>query len=396
MLQSQLTEAFSLSATSFATLASMYFYAYMIMQIPVGILADTLGTRITVTAGMICTAAGSYMFGAASEPLTAFAGRFIIGVGVSTVFVSILKINSRWFREREFATMSGLTLLVGNSGGMLAQTPLALLVGVISWRYAFSGFALVSVLIAVLSFLLVRNEPSDMGFEDINEFNLKEPENAEISLGFAFRSILSNWWIWPAMIFYAFINGSWLAFVGTWGVPYISSVYGLPGDEAATYIIWAMLGMLAGCFLTGLISDRSGRRKIPMIILSVLYTGIWGIIVFWNGGKPPLFVLKPLFFLMGFGFTSFILSLSIVKEINFPRYTGVALSVFNTSGFLGVPLVATLSGYIIDVTSGLGMNFTAQYHWAFLAVFLQLCAGTLMLIFIPETFCRNIHMKKDE
>jgi hypothetical protein len=99
---------------------------------------------------------------------------------------------------------------------------------------------------------------------------------------------------------------------------------------------------------------------------------------------------------MGFGFTSFILSLSIVKEINFPRYTGVALSVFNTSGFLGVPLVATLSGYIIDVTSGLGMNFTAQYHWAFLAVFLQLCAGTLMLIFIPETFCRNIHMKKDE
>jgi sugar phosphate permease len=391
VLQSRLVDAFDLSATSFATLSSMYFYAYMIMQIPVGILADTLGARITVTSGMVITAAGSFMFGTAIYPAMAFAGRFIIGIGVSTVFVSILKINSRWFKEREFATMSGLTLLVGNAGGMLAQTPLAALVTVVSWRHVFTLLSLVSLVLAALAFLLVRNEPSSLGFDDINEFKLDTNREKDHTLGFAFRSVLSNWRIWPAMIFYAFINGSWLAFVGTWGVPYVSSVYGLPEKEAALYIIWAMLGMLVGCFTTGWISDKTGRRKFPMVVLSISYTLIWGIISIWNGGKPPLVTIKPLFFLMGFGFTSFILSLSVVKELNMPRYTGVALSVFNTSGFVGVPLIATLSGYIIDVTSGMGLMVKSQYHWAFLAVFILLCLGTSMLVFMPETYCENIN-----
>ncbi len=392
VLQNELTSAFDLTATSFGTLASMYFYAYMVMQIPVGMLADTLGARLTVTTGMLFTAAGSLMFGMAVSPATVFAGRFLVGIGVSTVFISILKIQSRWFMENEFATMSGLTLLVGNSGGILAQTPLAFLVTIISWRHVFMGVGFISLVIASLCYILIRNNPADLGYEEINEF-IPQKTGKKISLKKALWSVVSEWRIWPAMFFYVFINGSWLAFIGAWGVPYVVNVYGLSRGDAAGFIIWAMLGMIIGCFFSGWISDKTGRRKIPMMVLAILYTSTWGFISLWNGGMPPLIILKPLFFLMGFGFTAFLLSLSVVKETNKPEYTGIATSVYNTAGFLGVPLVATLTGYIIDLATANGLPPVTQFHYAFMAVFLFLCAGTLMLIPVPETHCHNIHKK---
>ncbi|MBN1333387.1 MAG: MFS transporter [Synergistales bacterium] len=394
VLREELTNAFDLTATSFGTLASMYFYAYMIMQIPVGMLADSLGARITVSIGMFMTALGSLLFGMARTSPLIFLGRFIVGIGVSTVFVCILKIQSRWFREREFATMSGLTLLVGNSGGILAQTPLAVLVTIISWRTVFLFVALVSFLMGVLSFLIIRNDPSEMDFEPVNEMILPESTSrGDLSqLSRAAGNVLAHWPMWPAMIFYAFINGTWLAFLGAWGVSYLTSVYGLPKSQAADFIIWGLLGLIVGSLSVGWISDKLGKRKLPMLTLGWGYTIIWGILVFANGGRPPLGMIKPLFFLMGFCFTCFVLSLSVVKELNLPRYTGVATAVYNTAGFLGVPLVATLIGYIIDRLSPI-MDPVAQYHYAFLLIFSMMVTGTLLLIFLPETNCENIHRK---
>ena len=107
-----------------AGLGSMYFYAYIIMQIPTGILVDTIGPRKTVVGGLLVASFRSILFGSASFLYQVFVGRFIVGVRVAVIFVSIHKILSNWYKEREFATVNGLTVLIGNSGGVLAQSPL--------------------------------------------------------------------------------------------------------------------------------------------------------------------------------------------------------------------------------------------------------------------------------
>ena len=58
VVREDLVRDFGLSASSFGSLASMYFYAYMIMQIPVGMLADSLGARITVFGGTLLAERG--------------------------------------------------------------------------------------------------------------------------------------------------------------------------------------------------------------------------------------------------------------------------------------------------------------------------------------------------
>ena len=64
-IKNELEEDFSIGAAQFANIGSMYFYAYFIMQIPSGILADKFGPKITVTIFSLLAAAGSVIFGLA-------------------------------------------------------------------------------------------------------------------------------------------------------------------------------------------------------------------------------------------------------------------------------------------------------------------------------------------
>src|SRR4051812_36930354 len=58
----ELTQAFSISSAVLGTVAATYFYVYMLLQIPVGVLADTLGPRRILTAGSLIAGAGSLAF----------------------------------------------------------------------------------------------------------------------------------------------------------------------------------------------------------------------------------------------------------------------------------------------------------------------------------------------
>jgi sugar phosphate permease len=161
IIKDDLSAAYSMSAVAFANLSSMYFYAYMFMQIPTGLLADTLGARLTVTAGMFIAAAGSLLFGLSQVIHFVFIGRFLIGIGVSVVFVCIMKIISKWYNEKEFATMMGLTTFIANIGGTLTQSPLAFMVSILGWRYTFGAAGVITLLITVLCMAVIRNAPED-------------------------------------------------------------------------------------------------------------------------------------------------------------------------------------------------------------------------------------------
>ena len=61
-IASELTRAFSINAAILGTLAATYFYVYTVLQIPVGVLADTLGPRKLLAAGSVVAGIGSLVF----------------------------------------------------------------------------------------------------------------------------------------------------------------------------------------------------------------------------------------------------------------------------------------------------------------------------------------------
>lgn len=117
-----------LTAVAFGSLGAVYFYTYAAMQIPSGTLADTLGPRKTIAAGLLLSALGSFVMSTANSFSVIFLGRLLISFGVSVPALSALKLLMGWFRPREMATMTGLTVSLASLGQIAAATPLALTV----------------------------------------------------------------------------------------------------------------------------------------------------------------------------------------------------------------------------------------------------------------------------
>jgi len=80
---------------------ALYFYVYAVMQFPSGVLADFLGARKAVSFGCFVAALGSLLFGLAPSVSLIYVGRFLVGLGVSVIFVNVFKIGIEWFEDRK-------------------------------------------------------------------------------------------------------------------------------------------------------------------------------------------------------------------------------------------------------------------------------------------------------
>ena len=389
-VRTDLINTFHISATTFANLGAAYFYAYLLMQIPTGILVDTLGVRITVTAGMFLAAIGSIMFGFATTILMAFSGRLLVGLGVAVVFVSILKTQAEWFYSREFATISGLTVFVGNMGGILAQTPLVILVVLFSWRVTFILIGVLTLVVALLVFYLVRNSPADLRLPTIAQLEGKNPEPEKTNIKRALIAVCKNPYTWPPFIMFAGIHGAFMAIIGTWGNSYLKEVYQINELAAANYMLYSVLGMTLTSLIMGKISDKLRQRQLPMLVLGSIYLITWVILVFYNHGKPPLALLGPLFFVMGASAATFVLGWASCKEVNNWRYEGISLAVINTGGYLGASLIPVIIGVIIDKYQGV-LSVQQLYYRGFTYCLVMVAISFGAIFFIKETNCQNIY-----
>lgn len=393
VVREDLVNTFGITGTTFANIGSTYFYAYMFMQIPSGILADSLGARKTVTLGTLLAGIGSVMFGLAPNLFMLFAGRLLVGIGVSVVFIAILKVQSQWFKESEFGTMSGITSFVGNMGGIFAQTPLAILVGYFTWRSTFAGIGAISILLAILCYVVVRNTPQDMGLPTIEEIEGKKKEAQAVERPPLLKSLgqaLTNPYTWPGFVIFTGFFGAFVSLTGTWGNSYLVDVYGLAPEKAPNYLMVAVLGLALGGLVIGKISDAVKSRKIPMIAFGTIYVACWAIIVFVGDGKPPVEILYPLFFILGFTCPAFVLGWACGKEVNHPAIAGISTSIVNMGGFFGGAILPPILGKIFDTYGGT-MEATELYQKAFLYCFAFAAVGYVFTFLVKETRCKNIY-----
>lgn len=356
-----LTRDLGLTGSQLSLLASMYFYAYAFMQIPSGILADYVGPRRTASAGMLLAALGALIFSMSAEASWAYLGRLLVGIGVGAIFICTLKMQSTWFRASEFATISGLTSVVGNFGGILATTPLAILVVSLGWRPTFRYIAIATLGVALLIWLIVRDRPEELGFAAPNPDSIQ----LHIPLGQALRGILANKHTWPNVIYFFCVSGSVTAFSGLWGIPYLTQTYGIDRQVASQVILMMTLGVALGGPVMGWLSDRIGRIKPVLLTTSGLYTLIWIYILYLAKGQPPFALNYILYFVLGFIAIGFILCFNNVKQVNDPAVSGIASGVVNTAGFGGTAILNSYVGRLLERVAPGPIYSLAAFRFAF-------------------------------
>lgn len=396
VLSGELQLSFQTTGASLGVLAAAYFYAYTLMQIPAGVLADTLGARRIVAIGCAIAGIGGLCFALASSLWIAGAGRFLVGIGVSVIFIAILKFIAHWFYDHQFASMTGLTILLGNIGGLFAATPLSWALQFSSWRTLMLVLAALLLVIAAIVWLLVRDRPTDAGLPSMRELEGKAAHSAHAGRWQdGLRSVLKNRDTWPGFFSSLGMGGIFFTLAGLWAVPYLRDVQGLDRASAASHTTMMLIGFAAGSLVVGFISDRLGRRR-PVLIAFTL-----GLIACWTPIQLtwhlPMSVSMPLFTLLGFFATAYTITLSSTKEVNAPALSGMSTGVTNTGTFLGAAILQPLVGYIMDLgwngqlaTTGTRIYSAANYQTGFAVMSLCLAMSLFFALRIRETYCRYI------
>lgn len=394
-IATDLQQSFHASGAALGALAAAYFYTYTVMQIPVGVMADTLGIRKIVAIGAAIAGVGSVLFGMADTLAVATVGRILVGLGVSSMFISLMKLNSVWFHDRHYGTIGGMSLMLGNLGSVLAATPLVWAVSQTSWRNVFIAVGIFSMVLAVLVWLLVRNHPGEAGLPSMRE--LEGGEAHPLHQGHWYDGLLKvmkNRASWPGFWPNLGVGGSLFAFAGLWGVPYLRDVYGMERNVAANHTMLLLFCFAVGALLIGLLSDRLGKRVLVIVGGIAVYVLCWiPIVLAWHLTASLSYAL---FALMGLGASGFTLTWASVKEVNPPALSGMATSVVNTGTFLGAAILQPLVGWAMDqgwdgrTLAGARVYSEQNYQVGLGIMFAFAIVGLLGAMTIRETNCHYI------
>ena len=396
VMKDYLNGAFQMSSASFGSLSAMYFYPYMIAQIPMGALLDVIGVRATVAVGSFIAAIGSAVFGMAGSFPAACIGRVLIGIGVSVPVVCTQKLVAAWFPENRIASVFSTSSVVAQCGALVAQYPLAVAIDYIPWRVIFFAGAGLSLILGIACLLFVKNTPQSVGLPSMAsiEGRKEPPANARNarSILFAVGKTFSNKYIWPVFVVMAVHQGLFSMFSSTWAIPYLKESFGYSNTEATAFTTGMMIASMVFAFFIGSISDRLKSRKIVIIGISVILLILWCVLCFGAGSGLPVWLLWAVMIVMGIGGCGTQIMFNYSREVNNPLYVGISVSTVNVVGMLASSVMPTILGALLD-TYAVTLEGGALYGKAFFPCVIIAAAGTVASFFIRDSGCRNRYVE---
>lgn len=374
---------FSLTSSALGVLVSCYLYAYVVLQVPCGVMVDALGARRVITTSAALCTMGAFMFALGDSLIWAQLGRFLIGAGSACAFISCLKVVAEWFSPTKFAVMLGLTNMMGTMGGTFGGPPLAWMVNNLGgWREATMVLAVIGIVVTVFSWLMVRDRPQKV---------IKTPHHThEIPLRKSFLLLATNPQVWLIALFGSLMWLPIAAFAELWGVPYLMHTYNIDNEYASFATVMIFVGFAFGGPLAAWTSEQFKSRIRTMRLSSALLFTIFLTVVF--GPAIPLPVMFALLFIGGVCNGGQVLVFACVKEISPRRISGTALGFTNAivmmSGVIFQPLLGELLDWCWDGTlgaDGVRIYSEAAYQTAMIAIPAGIAVSWFLLNFVKET-----------
>lgn len=328
-----LMQDLNLNAWELSTVSASFFYAFALMQIPVGIFLDSIGPRITMTLLSLVAAAGALLFsmGESYYPLTI--GRVLLGIGMACNFMGTLKLITIWFDPKHFATLSAVIVSASKAGNIATATPLIIMVQIMGCRNSFMIMSGITFFLAILFFFLVNDRSG-------TQFVMRHQSPSRPMIGDTLKraKILfsrRDFWIISFSTFCRY--GSFASVQALWAGPYLMKACGLSPVTAGNIILLMSIGIIIGSPLSGHLSDIifTSRKK-------VIIPGIWGmaiilcILIFLpaEAGKVTLSVL---FFSFGLFSSSGQIMYAHIKEQVPHENAGMAMTAINFFTMAGLP-----------------------------------------------------------
>jgi MFS family permease len=394
VITAELMRDFHIGAAGLGNLSAFYFYSYVAMQIPTGILADRWGPRRLLTWGAMVASIGAVMFASAPGIDWVGAGRFLIGGSVAVAFVALLKLATAWFEPRRFALISGLALFFGIVGAVFAGTPLRILVDHFGWRNVVLFSAGATLLVGIGTWIFVRDYPHEKGFRNFPNSPTIASSTSGNGMIVGILEVFGYRNTWLLFVIPGGLVGCVLTFSGLWGVPFLITVYGVSPAVAASLTSSLLVSWALGGPFFGWLSDRLQNRKMLYLVGCGISAIGWGAIVMLK--DVSLTLLASVLLVTGFASGSMIVSFAFAKESVPLRLSGTVAGVINMGVMTGPMILQPAVGWVLDrmwqgeTVAGVRVYDVSTYRIGFSIMLAWIALSFVLLLFTRETGCRQM------
>lgn len=365
VLASNLVGALALTPGQLGLLTSAFFFAFALVQLPVGIALDRYGPRKVQLVLMLLAALGALLFARGDSFAQLVLARAVMGCGLGGCFMSAVKAISTWIAPTRLPSVHGYLIAIGGLGAASATMPVRMALEHTDWRGLFLVLALMIAASGTVIWLFSpKSAPSAASVAG------KRPPMLDSILNVyrtpAFRRTISLVLL-PHAVFFG-IQGLW---IGRW----LSDVARFPDDAVAYLLYMSMAAVIFGAIAVGMITEWAGRRGITPLDVAgcgiALFVLVQAAFVF--GYRPSFQLLSVLFTLVGTitGIEYAIVAQSMPREL-----TGRAATCLNLLIFVGAFLVQAGFGLMVGLwqPDGAGRYPALAYQVAF---------GVLVLLQLP-------------
>ncbi|WP_342227614.1 MFS transporter [Rickettsiella endosymbiont of Rhagonycha lignosa] len=387
-ISQELMHDFSINASQLGFLSATYFYADVIFLLFAGILVDRFSIRIIILSAMVMVVLSTILFSLSRSFEIAAFSHFIAGIGNAFCFLSCIKLATRWFSSQRLALVIGIIITIAMAGGIVAQTPFALVVHALGWRTAVMMNAGLGIFITLLVYFFVYDYPKHQLSQKMAENKAGKPISVIKSISLSLQNKQNT----LAGIYTCLLNLPIILLGALWGTLYLTQVHHLEKTRASLVATMIFLGTIIGSPLLGWFSDFIGRRRLLMIIGAMFSLLVLLIIMF----TPVLhyYTLLILFLLLGFFTSTQIISYPLIAESNPRHLTGTSTSLASILIMGGGAVFQPLFGWLIDLhwdqtfLQGAPFYSPGNYRYGMAIMPIAFLVSLLAACCLRETFCQ--------
>lgn len=346
---------FHLTATEVGYLSAAFYFAYMIMQIPVGLAYDRFGARRVLWVASLLLCLGIFGLAMSEVYWQAYTSRFLMGMGSAFGFVGMMYITSTWFSGSHFALLIGVAETLAMMGVALAEIGMAWVISLYGWRMLMYAAGIIMSLVSLFILLCIRDPQHATQ-------KVEKPASSIIS---AIGKVLAYPEVWLAGLYgfalFAIVN----VMVTLWGVPFFTQ-YSPPISyhTAGSLMSVVFVGIAIGAPFNGWLIGYLGKRQAIMTLFASCTALLFGIILYVPA--LPLTALFVLLFLTGFFCSSYIHVFAIVKDSIELELRATALATTNMILMASAPLLQPVVGKLLE------LKYTFPQALSLIVVFLIL------------------------
>ena len=336
----ELADSFRLSMTDVGFLSSSFLYTYLLCQLPGGYIADKSNLRWLLVACTLLLALACYVFSVAESLWGVTTASVLMGVATGPAIAISMTLVARWFPDTWFPALAGFVETMALFGGALGPVIIPELMDWAGWRSAMACLAVVGVVLAVITVLIVRSHPKGMH----HRLFTTDPEALSPQKERPFLQLIRKRDFWLCSVYGFGMFSVMVCFGCLWGVPFLCERFPEHHHHAAQSISVLFIGAAIGAPLIGFLASLTGRDRLIMLLSAVSCLSLTAWAVY---GECSLTTMVVLCFFIGFTSAGYMLAFAIVKRVCHPRCQGLAIAAVNGMIMLGGPVMQPLVGSLI-------------------------------------------------